>query len=405
MGAIPWRTEVRLLFQAAMAVFVITVGIGMFNGFHIVQLPRQVLLTHVHAGTLGWITLSVLAMTLWLFGEGAPGERERRAIRSLAVLVVLAVPCYVLAFLSGNYIARAVFGVPVLAAIVGFAGWIALRSRRIALGVAHLAVLLAILTLAIGAVIGVLLQVDLATHRLHLPAGAYAAHPTAMVVGYLILIGMAVSEWRVMPQTGRRSRLGVAQVALPFVGGLMVSVGALLNSTALLGSFLPLEIAATLIFVWRFAPNFARTRWLERGPRRHFALIGLFLVVNIALFIYLIVGVVVTKVYADFALIPVWLIFAFDHAMFIGVMSNAIFGLLQEVTAERRLLWPWADDVVFWGMNLGMVGFVLTLVADAQALEKVFTPIMGGSILVGLLAYTLRLQATRTAVQLPALAR
>ena len=67
----PLRTDIRLLFQAAMLVFVITVGIGIVNGLHLVgQLSQDVLLTHVHAGTLGWITLSVFAVSLWLFGEG-----------------------------------------------------------------------------------------------------------------------------------------------------------------------------------------------------------------------------------------------------------------------------------------------------------------------------------------------
>src|SRR5947199_5288620 len=61
--------EIRWLFQAGLLVFTITVAIGILNGFHFITLPRQVLLTHVHAGTLGWITLGVIAICLWLFGE------------------------------------------------------------------------------------------------------------------------------------------------------------------------------------------------------------------------------------------------------------------------------------------------------------------------------------------------
>jgi hypothetical protein len=92
--------------------------------------------------------------------------------------------------------------------------------------------------------------------------------------------------------------------------------------------------------------------------------------------------------------------------MFIGVMTNALFGLIYEVTWERRDYWRWADHILFWGMNFGMIGFVISLLADARVLERVFTPIMGGSILIGLLAYTLRLRATsgRTAVVVPPVA-
>ncbi len=60
-GNHPLRPEVRLLLQVAMVVFVWTVGIGILNGTDLVDFDRTVLLSHVHAGTLGWITTSVFA--------------------------------------------------------------------------------------------------------------------------------------------------------------------------------------------------------------------------------------------------------------------------------------------------------------------------------------------------------
>jgi len=38
-----------------------------------------------------------------------------------------------------------------------------------------------------------------------------------------------------------------------------------------------------------------------------------------------------------------------------------------------------------------MVGFVISLLLDARILERVFTPIMGLSILLALLTYTIRM--------------
>jgi hypothetical protein len=67
-----YAAETRWLYSAGLLVFVVTVSIGILNGFHFLTLPRQVLLTHVHAGTLGWITLGVFATCLWLFGEELP---------------------------------------------------------------------------------------------------------------------------------------------------------------------------------------------------------------------------------------------------------------------------------------------------------------------------------------------
>src|SRR5437867_3852109 len=174
LQASPWNTDIRLLFQSAMIVFVITVAIGLLNGQHIVTLSQDVLLTHVHAGTLGWITLSVFAVGLWLFGGNqgqAPAERNLY-VRSLSILSAISIPVYVIAFFSGNPIARAVFGFPVLLAIIGFFGWIIVRSRQIRLTIAHLAILGAAFTLIVGGLIGVLLQVQFAINKTFLPAGA-----------------------------------------------------------------------------------------------------------------------------------------------------------------------------------------------------------------------------------------
>src|SRR2546430_2152046 len=184
LQANPLRTDIRLLFQAAMLVFVITVGIGMLNGLHLVgQLSQDVLLTHVHAGTLGWITLSVLASCLWLFGEGQI-LTERSFYISL--FSAISIPLYVGAFLSGNFIARSIFGSVVLAIIIGFFVWIVMRSRQIRLGVAHFAILGAMFTLIVGSTLGVLIQVQSAILEQHgsaiLPNGAFGAHPGTQVV-------------------------------------------------------------------------------------------------------------------------------------------------------------------------------------------------------------------------------
>src|SRR5947207_6648659 len=111
--------ETRLLFRVALAIFTVTVAIGIFNGFHFVQLSRAVLLTHVHAGTLGWITLVATGAALWLYSEG--GDRLYSHARRVAIGMAVAVPLYIAAFLSGNFLARAIFGVPVLLLILGVA--------------------------------------------------------------------------------------------------------------------------------------------------------------------------------------------------------------------------------------------------------------------------------------------
>ncbi len=177
-----------------------------------------------------------------------------------------------------------------------------------------------------------------------------------------------------------------------------MSVGLLYNLTPLLSLNLLFELIGVVIYIVRFAPRILRINWLKRSPQRFFAFSGIFIVVDILLLVY-ILGSVIGGIYKDFQSVPVWLVFALDHAVFIGIMSNALFGLIQEASAERHAFWPWADDVLFWGMNFGMVGFVVSLLLDQRILERVFTPIMGLSILVAIVTYVIRLSRPSRAEQ------
>ena len=393
LGRVQYASEIRWLFQAGLLVFTVTVLIGILNGFHFITLPRQVLLTHVHAGTLGWITLGVIAICLWLFGEDGPRTSPSRAVQALSLLAAVGIPVYVLAFLSGNLLARATFGFPVLIAIVGVLTWLIGRLGRVTMTVPRLAVLAAITTLVVGSTIGVLVQVELASKSAFLPDGAIGGHVTAQVVGYLVLIGMAITEWR-LKNTPGLTWPGIVQVGLLFAGGILITIGAFLNIQALLGAFIPAELIAVIIYCVRLGPQLRQISWFNPGSERHFGLVVPYLVINLVLLMWLITGVV-TKAYARFELIPLWLVFAFDHTMFIGVMSNSLFGLIQQASRAPQRFWSWAEQVVFWGMNGGMIGFVLTLATDQRGLEKLFTPIMGGSILVGIFTYSVRLQRLR----------
>lgn len=298
----PYRRDIRYLFFAALIVFVITVAIGLLNGQHLVKLMSEdVLLTHVHAGTLGWITLNVFAVLLWIFGAGSTA-RPGGYVRVLSLLATFSIPVYVLAFLSGNAIARAIFGVPVLLAIIGAFGWIIARSRQIRLGVVHLALLGAFVTLIVGSTLGVLLQIQFVTleqaHTQFLPDGAFGAHPATQTVGYLILIAMALAEWRLMPTMGKLPIAGLIQIILPFLAGFALSAALLLNIQPLFAVNALLEVLGIVIFVVRFLPRVVRISWVARGSARFFVLAALFLVVNVALLVYVVV-LIVTGVASD----------------------------------------------------------------------------------------------------------
>jgi hypothetical protein len=399
----PWRTEIKLLFLSAMVIFVFTVITGLINGQHVMTLGSNVILTHVHAGTLGWITLSVFAFGLWLFGEGVASTQKNTYVRTLSILATVAFPLYILAFLSGNFVARAIFGIPVLLAMVGFLGWIVVQLRQTRFGLAQLAILYATITLLLGGLVGVLLQFQVALGTAFLPLGAFGAHPAMMVTGYLVLIGAALTERTLMPETSKVSRAGIIQMTLFFLAGLALAGGLLFDMQALYGVNLLFSIIGVGIYLVRLMPLLPHVEWIGRGSGRFFAISALFIVADIALTTYLVVSLITGAFPNGEA--PSNLLVALDHTMFIGVMTNAIFGMILEATWERRAFWPWADDVLFWGMNVGVIGFVLSLITNARMLIPIFTPLMGLSILVGIVVYALRMRTPGTAADIKTDAR
>ena len=111
------------LFLAAIGTYVVTVAIGILNGLDLVEFDHNTLMTHVHSGTLGWITLAVFAVCGWMFGTAEGPERvlvgRSRPWRGLVWLAIVSIPILVLAFWTGNLVFRALASLPVFAAVVG----------------------------------------------------------------------------------------------------------------------------------------------------------------------------------------------------------------------------------------------------------------------------------------------
>ncbi len=394
MQTIRHRQEISWLFQTALLLFVVTVVIGIANGTKIFgTLDRNVLLTHLHSGTIGWITIAAVAMALWLFGT-APSA----AVRPLTLLMIVSTPLYIAAFFSGNLPARAVTGVLLLIGILGFWGWILVQAREVgwrALSAPQLAVVLSFSTLVIGSTLGVLVQVALATGvNIFGTASGVGGHAAAQIAGYLVLLAIGACEWLLRRTTGRHW-VFTLQALLLFVAGLALSLGALLNVIPLLGLAQLLQIVATVIFIGRMTPAVLRAPWSTASAERHFAAAAPFLVANLALLIYVISIVVAAGGFAEGVGPPRGPLLAADHAIFVGVMSNVIFGLIRVFTGSDRS--SWADHVLFWGMNIGVAAFVVVLLVGGTGLERVTAPVMGVSILLGIVISFVRLRAVTRA--------
>lgn len=380
-----WPAQVRNLVYVAMAVFLVTIGIGLLNGLDLVEFNRDQLLTHVHSGTLGWITLSLVAVATWY----ARGIDSR-----LALAMAVIVPIYVLSFYLAIGWLRAVVGGLLLLAILWLVWWAwgVYRARR---SLPALAIALGFTTFTYGAIIGVLRQVQLANGPSLFPAGAdpVGAHASAMVFSYLILTAMGLLEWRLHGTTNLPG-LGLVQIGALFAGGVILSFTLLFLPDALQaagGLDLLVELVAVVIFVIRVMPAALRTDWLAGGGR-HFAASSIFVVVAMAIFLYVIFKFISDTSLATDPTPILGVLTASDHAAFIGVVTNLVFGSLLTLTAARRATLAWADQVAFWGVNAGLAVFLVGLIAESSPIKMVGAPVMGVSLLVGLAAIAMRLR-------------
>lgn len=383
----PLKMEIALLLQAAMIVFTYTVVIGIANGTDVVTFGRRAVLAHVHAGTLGWITMCVFAASFWLFAMGErPGNISIRAARVLTGMSIVTLPAFALTFAATFGSVRAIGGAVAMVPIVGLFIWMLDRMRHVELTIAHVGMLAAAGTSLVGGILGVLLGIKIASGWDVAPSGISDAHPGTMVIGFLIPVGMALAEWGfTWPKLAPAGRLGVAQMALPFGGGLLLMVSLLLDITPLGPIAALLELAGVAIFGRRLWPEFRRTAWRDATAARFAAACAVAIVADILFINYL-----AARYKGEFDDVPAHLLLGLDHTMFIGVMTNAILGLLLATVGVTRR-WRWFDQAVFAGMNGGLIVFVGGLLADEAVLKQISTPVIGAAILLGLVSCTARL--------------
>lgn len=417
-----WRAS-RDLYITALSIFSITIIIGIIRGIDLVafapedegtyrvaeSLGRQLILTHLHAGTLGFITLSVVAGAFRMFTEGRDvSAAVASQTRVLGIAVSIAVALYIVAFVSTQGILRPVAGSLVFLTVLWLFWWVWRQTRGYALTVPQLAMLAAFVSLVVGAVFGILLGIFVA--RGEIPGVSETmgprigeSHPGTMIIGYLVLAGIGLIEWLITTDQRevRSDRWGAVQVGAIFLAGVMVLIGILADNFQIAGLNIPLELIGVLIFLTRMRREFAPSRWAESVQSLFGRLATAWLIFGLVLLAVIIGGLASGK-YADFEDVPRSLFLPVDHANFVGLMAMVTFGLVAQATlpSERREWW------VLAGMNAGLAFFIVGLMLDAPVLERIGTPILGIALFVGIWTYISKLlRASPADVAAPPMAK
>ena len=387
-GAPPWAVAARDLFLVAMAIVVFNIAIGILNGADAVEFDRNQLLTHVHAGTIGWLTLTIVATSFLLFRAA-----DRRLMLALAILV----PLYVAAFYTGAFALRAAGGTLLLIAIAWLLVWVWRQFLAGERSLPRLAFVLGLTSFGYGAVIGVLIQVSFALGVAILPGDFIGAHASAMTFGYLVLVSFGLIEWRLLGTRGL-PKAGLVQIFALFIGGLVISVGLLAGATQAAGGiYLLTQLVAVVLFVVRIWPKSLRVGWLEADPIRHVGAASIWVVGALILFMYLVFKFITAANPADPSAFPLNILFASDHAVYIGVITNIMLGLLSLLVLDEAARRSWIGHVIFWGVNLGLLVFVIGLIVDTAEIKRIGAPVMGLTLYVALAILAMRARSASLA--------
>lgn len=376
----PASPAVRNLFRAALIIFVITVVIGILNGTGLWDPPRNVRLTHVHAGTLGWITLAVAGAAIWMFANERVGDG-----RALANFNLVTVSIYVIAFWMGTGMFRPIAGTLAFIAFTWLLIWVLRAVPGGTMTVPKLSLLLSLVSLFIGAVLGVLLGLQIAGAGLiggDVGDRIAEAHPGTMVIGFVILAGLGITEWLLRSGSAKplgQQKWGVVQVSLFFLAGVVIIVGILGQVEGLAETGGAFQVLGLFIFLPRVAKDLAPSKWSQSIPGLYARLAVVGLVASVALLVVLIAELTSGKPFPEFRHV----LLAYDHNNFILVMTNIILGMMAASVAVSDRVNRW----IVAGVNIGAVGFIVGLLAQSDVLKRIFTPILGVALLWAIWTY------------------
>ena len=94
------------------------------------DIGRQLILTHLHAGTLGFITLSVVAGVFRMFTQGREvSEGTASQAKTLGIVMAGTVALYIAAFVTTQGILRPIAGSLVFLAVTWLFWWVIQQLR------------------------------------------------------------------------------------------------------------------------------------------------------------------------------------------------------------------------------------------------------------------------------------
>ncbi len=391
-----WK-QIKTLFIGSALLFLINIYFGFDNSIS-TEIPRSQILIHLHAGSIGWITLSLIGLAIWIFtGDREVSETYANRIRTLVNVAIVVFAGYIVSFglafsqEGGFFVLMPIFGTASMLII-----WIAAiyaitqLSRQPVVTSVHLLVAGGLLVAAVGATMGVLLGLERVIGQfldITPPEDRVGLH-AGMMDTYVILVAAGIVEWFIQKDpTKRWTWPGLLQALFLTLAALVIPVGFL---TGLLDQLLPifglLLLLGLIFFLVRIGWR-ALARSPFQGGVKAWTFFGAFwLIIFVGFFLY---PVIVLQ--GDFAALPSWYGALFVHSAFVGMMTNLLFGVYSERTRDAEHVLTWGEPTAMWVMNLGLLVFFGLKIATGSHLGSI---VMGIGVLLGVLTMIQRLRAS-----------
>lgn len=391
-----WR-QTKAFFIGSAVLFLINIYFGFDNALTDGVIPRAQVLIHLHAGSIGWITLSQIGIAVWLFtGARQVSEAYAGRVRLLAYASIIAFAGYIVSFgiaysQGGDFfILMPIFGTAAMLMI-----WVAAIFALSQLGkqpvvtTVHLLVAGGLLVAAVGATMGVLLGLEHVIGQflsITPPEDRVGLH-AGMMDTYIILVASGIVEWFVQKDADRRwTWPGMLQAVFLTVAAILVPIAFLSGMLEQLLPIFGLLLLLGLIFFLARTGRRALARNPLTGGVHSWIFFGAFwLVIYVGFFMY---PILVLR--GDFLALPFWYGAVLAHVAFVGTMTNIILAVFSARTADSQHVLSWGEPAARWLINLGMpLFFALKLTSDI----RLGAIVMGLGVLLGVVTMVQRLRA------------
>jgi hypothetical protein len=436
----------RILLFGALGMLLVSAGLGDGLATGALGGSAPALRAHVHSGSLGWITLAVLAVALRIAAgpasgqdtAGRAGEQDATGARAqggwrdcrggsawagpLSWLTVAATLAFVVTDAFGSPTARAWTGAAALvmiAAFTGLLGWMVNARRKGEAGtedrpgsgaedrapwtVASLGMGAALVVLVAGSALGALAAGAAASGNAASLASLLSAHSATLSVPFVVLAATSMLEWAARPPgpevQASPSTAGLVQVGALVLAAAALIAGVLARDLALVEANIPLELGGIAIFAVRIGPALLTTGLLTRGAgsatasRPWLGTAAVALAVDVGLVAHLVFEVGQRR-YVTAAMIPRWLPFAVDHVTFVAVGTACLFGVVAAMAdRQENARWYRADVLAAAGLAAGLAGTTVGIGVGSAVLEGASGTVLGLSVLTALTVAAIRVRA------------